>query len=187
MKISIVTIFILLFIVSFGFCGNKAYHDVEMNVKKTAVISLSNNSEITMSIDISEAMNSGNKVYVQVSPDAIDTSKKLYYSSVVGKGMSYKIAVTGIGSVPRGTALFVDTEMLPGGSGRKGTINGEIMIISDDYGESGDLIRNIGSCTTGIDINNGVQLKYRFKVIDPNTVEANSNATCTIIYTITEQ
>jgi hypothetical protein len=158
-----------------------------MGVGKTAVITLSNNNEITMSIDVLEVIKSGEKTYKQVSPDAIDTSKRLYYSSVVEKGMSYKIAVTGNGSVPRGTALFVDTEMLAGGSGTKGTSNGEIMIISDTCTETEDLIRNIGSCTTGNDINNGVQLKYRFKVIDPHRVEANTGTTCTIIYTITEQ
>lgn len=187
MKHTILIILIILFITSLGFCGNEAQHDVNMRIGKIAILELAGSAKIAMSITISPVVTTKDKTYKQSSPDAIDTTKRLLYTAVVGKGMSYKIAVTSKGVAPQGTALFVEAVMLTGGAGTLGMPNGEIMVISDSNVMGGDIIRDIGSCVTGRQQENGVRLKYRFKVIDPDVVESNPGTSCTIIYTITDQ
>lgn len=180
-------IFIFILILNLTFCqDNKVGHQIFIGIPEVALISVQNvNSQIILQgTNITKA---GKKIKF----NAIDKSTWINYSSIVGSTDELTRYVTieiSEGKIPDGLKLFVRAFADVGmGGGNLGIpINSKQVLENIPV----KIIENIGSCYTGVGVNNGHNILYKLKLSDEDDayskLDFNQSQTLALTYTLSD-
>jgi hypothetical protein len=116
-------------------------------------------------------------------------AKYLQYTSIVDDGSTRKITVQQTDALPDGVTLKVTPAAPSGGQGDKGTQVGSAIDLGPTKDDgAADVVTEIGSCYTGTEGTDGVQLTYELTVEndDVSSLKTLTETAYTITYTLTE-
>jgi len=136
-------------------------HTVTISVNEVAMIGVNGTNEVSLTIG---APTTDGDAFL-VTPANAD-AKWLQYTSIVPTDSTYKRTIqvdlaSGSGSIPAGTTLKV-TPSAPatGYKGNAGTATPQVTISQT----AANVVTDIGSCYTGTETSNGVQLTYSLEI-----------------------
>jgi len=153
-----------------GQANHTASHTVRIVVADVAVLDVSGN----VNLELEDTPQAG-AAPLQVSDD----SALLRYTTTSAPGTARRVTAALIdGEVPGGTLLALETAPSGGADRGAGGIQVEL-----DY-TAQEIITGIGSCATGRSPNQGAQLNYTLKVLEPELLSAGSEETLTVLFTL---
>ena len=154
-----------------GQANHTASHTVRIVVADVAVLGVSGN----VNLILEDAPQAG-AAPLQVSDD----SALLRYTTTSAPGTARRITAALIGGeVPGGTLLALEATPSGGGTDRGA---GGIQVELDHTAQ--EIITGIGSCATGRSPNQGAQLNYTLKALEPELLSAGSEETLTVLFTL---
>ncbi|WP_111707363.1 hypothetical protein [Lutibacter citreus] len=180
--------FIFVLLINFAFCqdNNSDGHQLQITIPDVALISVHNNNS-AINLKGNEITEAGKKLTFN-SPD---NSTWINYSSIIGsKNESHRFVSLEIseGEVPDGLNLLVTASKDAGkGNGEMGVPIESNQILDEAPIK---IIKNIGSCYTGVGVNNGTNIKYELvlndKVDSYSKLNFNQSQTISLTYTLSD-
>ncbi|QIA09786.1 hypothetical protein [Draconibacterium halophilum] len=182
-RISILIFFILSSFANYGLASDKeAEHKASVIIPDVALLSLKVEGNSNVEFQSAAPTTAGEKIDLQSKQES---NIWLNYSSIVTSNQKRKITATVVGDIPNGISIKLKVgENIGAGIGELGLSNGSIVLSNSPV----DIISGIGSCYTGVGVQNGHPLSYNLE-IDENSFYSNSEkgeTSVSVIYTLTD-
>lgn len=180
---AVLIFFILISFANYSLASDKeAEHKASVVIPDVALLSLKSEGSSNVEFQSTTSASAGEKIALQSNQES---NIWLNYSSIVTNNQKRKITATVVGDIPNGISIKLKAgENSGAGIGELGLSNGSIVLSKSPV----DIISGIGSCYTGVGVQNGHLLSYDLE-IDENSfygTSENRETSVSVIYTLTD-